>query len=243
MKIPGYADKTCPHNPCGRPGTLDVGEPSIPTIFRGTSPPPDAVVFDLGNVLIRWEPRRAIAAAVGDEEAARFLAADDFDFHEWNRHQDAGRPWGEAEAEAVRSHPQWSEHLLGYRRNFAESLTGPVEASVAVLEELHRSGVALYALTNWSAELFPHAVERFSFLGWFDDIIVSGEVGAAKPSAEVFEILARRVPFPLARCVFVDDSEANVAAAAEAGMDAILFTDTDHLRGDLLARGLPLDPH
>ena len=214
----------------------------IPGIFRATSSPPDAVVFDLGNVLIRWEPWRAIAAAVGDEEAARFLSTDDFDFHEWNRHQDAGRPWSEAEAEAVRSHPHWSEHLLGYRRNFAESLTGPIESTVAILEELHRAGVALYALTNWSAELFPYAVERFSFLRMFDDIIVSGEVGAAKPSAAVFEILARRVPVPLERCVFVDDHDANVAAASEAGMDAILFTDTDHLRGDLRARGLPLSP-
>ncbi len=170
----------------------------------------------------------------------RFLSAEDFDFHEWNRHQDAGRPWSEAEAEAARSHPHWREHLLGYRRHFAESLTGPVEATVAVLEELHDAGIALYALTNWSAELFPHAVERFSFLRLFDDIIVSGVVGAAKPSAEVFAILGERIPYPLGRCVFVDDSEANVAGAAKAGMDAILFTDTNHLRGDLQARGLSL---
>ena len=198
------------------------------------------MVFDLGNVLIRWDPERAIAAAVGGEEAARFLSTDDFDFHEWNRHQDAGRPWSEAEADAVRSHPHWREHLLGYRRNFAESLTGPVDATVAVLEELHDAGITLYALTNWSAELFPYAEERFSFLRLFDDIIVSGEVGVAKPSVAVFVILAQRVGVPLERCVFIDDSEANVAAAAKAGMDAILFTDTDHLRGDLRARGLPL---
>lgn len=203
---------------------------------------PEAVVFDLGNVLIRWDPLPAIAAAVGDEEARRFLAASDFSFATWNHAQDAGRPWDAAEREAVSTHPHWREHILGYRSNFARSLLGPVESSVEVLEELHHHRIPLFALTNWSADLFPVARETYGFLTLFDDIVVSGEVGVAKPAPRIFEILARRTGRGLDRCVFVDDSPANVAAAVEAGLDAILFTGTGHLRSDLRDRGLPLRP-
>ncbi|MGZ4493808.1 MAG: HAD family hydrolase [Nocardioides sp.] len=201
-----------------------------------------AVVFDLGNVLIRWDPHPAVAAAVGDEEASRFLGADDFDFLGWNHQQDAGRTWDLAEAEAARSHPHWEPHLRGYRANFVRSLVGPVDDTVTVLEDLHRAGTPLFALTNWSAELFPHAREHFAFLRLFADIVVSGEVGLAKPDPEIFRVLERRIDHPLGSCVFVDDSPANIEAAAGAGMDAILFTDTGHLRDDLRRRGLPLAP-
>ena len=199
-----------------------------------------AAVFDLGNVLIRWDPHPAVAAAVGADEASRLLAAEDFDFATWNHAQDAGRPWDDAEAEAARAHPHWLPHLRGYRDHFAHSLTGAIEDTVTVLEELHRSRVPLFALTNWSADTFPHARERFAFLGLFDDIVVSGEERLAKPDPAIFEVLRRRTGRPLEDCVFVDDGPANVAAAARAGMDAVLFTDTGHLREDLRRRGLPL---
>lgn len=202
----------------------------------------DAVVFDLGNVLIRWDPHPAVAAAVGAAEATRFLEAPDFDFAAWNHAQDAGRSWADAEDEATRSHPHWREHILGYRAHFGRSLLGPVASSVSVLQELHARRVPLYALTNWSAELFPLAVERYDFLALFEDIVVSGAEGVAKPAPEIFEVLAHRIGHPLDRCVFVDDSPANVAAARGAGLDAFVFTDTGHLRDDLRARGLPLGP-
>jgi 2-haloacid dehalogenase len=203
---------------------------------------PQAVVFDLGNVLIRWDPHPAIAAAVGDEEARRFLAAEDFDFGAWNRRQDAGRPWAEAEAEAARTHPHWERHVLAYRRHFAESLLGEIEDTVGVLDDLHDAGVRLFALTNWSDELFWHARERFEFLTHFDDIVVSGAEGVAKPDPEIFEVLRRRTGLPLDALVFIDDKPENVAAAVAAGMDGIVFHDTGHQREDLRSRGLPLPP-
>jgi 2-haloacid dehalogenase len=202
----------------------------------------DAVVFDIGNVLVRWDPHPAVAAAVGDAEATRFLGATDFDFAAWNHAQDAGRTWSEAEDQATQSHPHWREHILGYRTYFTRSLLGPVTSTVAVLEELHEHEVPLFALTNWSTELFPHARERYDFLALFDDIVVSGDEGVAKPDPAIFEILSRRIGHPLDRCVFIDDSPANIEAATSAGLDAILFTDTGHLRGDLRGRGLPVAP-
>ncbi len=201
---------------------------------------PAVVVFDLGNVLIRWDPHPAIARAVGEEHATRFLAAADFDFLAWNHEQDAGRPWDVAERAAAASHPHWAQAARAYRANFAASLLGPVEDTVELLTELHRAGVRLLALTNWSAELFPVARRTYPFLALFDDIVVSGEEGLAKPDPRVFEVLRRRAGHPLTSCVFVDDSPRNVRAAQEAGLDAIVFTDTGHLRADLHRRGLPV---
>jgi 2-haloacid dehalogenase len=198
------------------------------------------VVFDLGNVLIHWDPLPAVAAEVGEEEAARFLAAEDFSFAAWNHRQDSGRGWAEAEGELGRTHPHWQRHALAYRANFDLSLTGAVEENVGLLQDLHAAAVPLFALTNWSAELFPRALERFEFLALFDDIVVSGVERLAKPDPGVFEVLRRRTGQPLDACVFIDDSPANVAAAAEAGMDAIRYRPGVDLRAELAARGLPV---
>lgn len=202
----------------------------------------DAVVFDLGNVLIRWDPMAAVAAAVGEERAAAFLAHPEFDFAAWNHEQDAGRPWAEAEAAAIERHPELAEEIAGYRANFDASLVGAIDDTVAVLRDVHASGVPVVALTNWSAELFPAALDRFDFLDLFEDIVVSGEEGVAKPDARIFQILGDRMRHlgSLDDAIFVDDSPANVQAAEEAGLDAILFTGPGHLREDLRARGLDL---
>ncbi len=201
-----------------------------------------AVVFDLGNVLIAWDPHPAIARAVGAQQATRFLADDEFDFMAWNHEQDAGRSWDEGEAAALKSHPHWELAIRAYRANYSESLIGAMENTVQIVRELHAAGIPLFALTNWSEELFPLARERFDFLNLFEDIVVSGQEGVAKPDLAIFTILKKRIGHSLGDCVFIDDSARNVEAASEAGLDAILFTDTGHLRQDLAGRGLPLAP-
>lgn len=205
-------------------------------------PPVAAVVFDLGNVLITWDPHPAIARAVGAQQATCFLADEEFDFMSWNHHQDAGRSWDEGEAAAVTSHPHWESAIRAYRTNYSESLVGAIEDTVRIARELHAAGIPLYALTNWSKELFPVALSRFDFLDLFEDIVLSGQEGVAKPDPEIFRILEERIGHSLHDCIFIDDSLRNVEAAAEAGLDAILFTDTGHLRQDLVMRGLPLAP-
>ena len=215
-----------------RPGKVDLM----------TSLPFDAVVFDLGGVLISWDPHPAIAKTVGPEVATRFLADEAFDFVGWNYQQDAGRSWDGGEDAAVTLHPHWAGAIRAYRANFADSLTGAIEGSVQILRELQAAGIPLYGLTNWSEELFPVARDRFEFLGLFEDIIVSGEEGVAKPDPEIFTILRKRIGHDLDGCIFIDDSPANVQAANDAGLDTIHFTDAGHLRKDLLLRGLPLSP-
>jgi 2-haloacid dehalogenase len=207
--------------------------------------PADAVVFDLGNVLISWDPVEAIAVAVGAERARAFVADLDFDFATWNRLNDAGRGLDDAERVALVSHPHYAEEIVAYRTHFGASLVGEIVGTVQILRELHAAGVPVFALTNWSADLFPVALERFDFLDLFDDIIVSGEEGVAKPDPEIFEILEERLSHRagLDDCIFIDDSPANVQAAAETGLDAVHFTGADHLREDLIARGMPLRRH
>jgi len=205
-----------------------------------TSMVPLGLVWDLGNVLIDWQPYAAVAAGVGPEEARRFLAADDFDFLAWNHLQDAGRSWDEGVAEVVHTHPHWAAHARAYRTHFAASLLGEVPGTGAIVRDLAAAGVPMWGLTNWSAELYPYAPATFDVLDLLDDVVVSGREGVAKPDPRVFEIVAERAGLPLDRLAFVDDRAGNAAAAAALGMDAIVFTDAATLRADLAARGLPV---
>lgn len=199
---------------------------------------PSGVVWDLGNVLIDWDPTAAIAAGVGVEEARRFLTS--FDFREWNHGPDSGGSWESAEAWLDAEHPQWSAHGRAYRPHFAESLLGEVPGSVDVVRDLHAAGVLQWGLTNWSSELYPHAPATFDFLNLLEGVIVSGDEGVAKPDPAIYELLVGRTGLPLADLAFVDDRADNVAAAAACGMQAFVFTDAARVRADLLTLGLPL---
>ncbi|MGA8847441.1 MAG: HAD-IA family hydrolase [Nocardioides sp.] len=196
------------------------------------------VVWDLGNVLIDWDPQAAIAAGVGADEARRFLAA--FDFREWNHGPDSGGTWEDAEAWLDAEHPQWSTHGRSYRPHFAKSLLGEVPGSVELVRELHSAGVSQWGLTNWSAELYPHAPARFDFLELLEEVVVSGVEGLAKPDHAVYELLVARTGLPRSSLVFVDDREDNVAAAHACGIRALVFTEAERLRADLNGLGLPV---
>ena len=197
---------------------------------------PNAVVFDLGGVLIRWDPRHLYRQLMPEDEIDAFL--DEVGFQAWNHEQDAGAPWGPAVEEHAALFPHRRELLAAYPARFAESLDGPVEGTVAILAELHAAGTRLVALTNWSAELFPHAEATFDFLVLFEGIVVSGREGVAKPDPAAFDLLLSRYHLDPARTVFVDDSPVNVAAAAAAGLRALTFTGPGTLRGDLSRLGL-----
>ena len=198
-----------------------------------------SIVFDLGGVVVRWDPIAPIAAAVGPERAERFVHGDEFDFAAWNHAQDAGRSWDDAEASATAAHAHLAEEITAYRRNFPLSLPGLVPGTAQILRALHERGTRLVALTNWSAETFPHAPRLFpEVFALFEDVVVSGAEGVAKPDARIFEVLARRLGHPLDGVVFVDDSVANVAAARAAGMDAVHFIGAPALSNELRERAL-----
>jgi 2-haloacid dehalogenase len=201
---------------------------------------PRGVIWDLGNVLIDWQPHAAVAAGMGEDEATRFLGAEDFDFLAFNHTLDAGATWAERADELSRTHPHWAEHAAAYRANFPASLVGEVPGTVDILRELHAAGVPMWGLTNWPDEFWPHAPERFVFLALLDGVVVSGTEKVAKPDPAIYELAVSRVGLPAADLVFVDDKRVNVVAATEAGLDGILFTGADDLRAQLRDRGLPV---
>ncbi len=196
-----------------------------------------AVVFDLGGVLIDWDPRHLYRKLLADEAAVEeFLAT--VCTPEWNAELDRGRPFAEGVAELVERHPEHAAAIAAYHERWPEMVVGDFPGTVEVLAELRAAGVPLYALTNWSAETFAITRDRFEFLDWFDGLVVSGEERMTKPDPAIFRLLLDRFGLDPGATVFVDDSEANVAAARRLGIDAVRFTGPEQLRRELAARRL-----
>lgn len=196
------------------------------------------VLFDLGGVVLSWEPARAYEQVLSPELVPDFMAT--IGFEEWNRGHDSGRRYDESEAELLARHPEHAETVLAYRRHFDRTL-GTVSGTGAVMAELQQAGVGLNALTNWSAETFPVARERFGLLRRFRDILVSGEELLAKPDPAIFTLALERFGLTAERTVFVDDVPANVEAARSLGLTGLVFTDADQLRTELVGLEL-LEP-
>ena len=196
-----------------------------------------AVVFDLGGVLIDWDPRHLYRKLLADEAAVEeFLAT--VCTPEWNAELDRGRPFAEGVAELVERHPEHAAAIAAYHERWPEMVAGDIPGTVEVLAELRAAGVPVYALTNWSAETFGVARERFEFLEWFDGVLVSGEERMIKPDPAIFRLLLDRFGLDPGATFYVDDSEPNVEAAGRLGFDAVRFTTPARLRRDLEARRL-----
>ena len=196
------------------------------------------MVFDLGGVLIEWDPRQLYRKLMPEDEVDAFL--DEIEFLTWNHACDAGMPWDEAVADLAARHPHRRELIAAYPARFAESLVGPIGGTVEILRELRDAGVPLFALTNWPAESFRHALDRFDFLEWFDGIVVSGAERVAKPDPRIFQLLLERYELDPASTLFVDDASRNVSAAQRAGLQAVQFIDAVQLRRELAAAALPV---
>ncbi len=202
---------------------------------------PSTVVFDLGAVLIDWDPRYAYRQLGGTEaEIEHFL--DHVAVAEWNRQLDGGRPFADAIAERTRDFPEHADWLEAWWTHWPVMLGGPIEGTVDLLRELDAQGTPLYALTNWSAETFPIARDRFDFLNRFRGIVVSGEVGMTKPDADIYHHLVDAFGLDPAETVFIDDSAANVETARRLGFHGVRFTSPEALRADLARLGLPVAP-
>jgi 2-haloacid dehalogenase len=195
------------------------------------------VVFDLGGVLIDWDPRHLYRQLFDDPgEMESFLA--EVTNAKWNAHQDAGRSWAHAVEVLVAEHPERRELIEAFHQRWPEMLGGEIPGSVNVLAELRATGTRLLALSNWSAEMFPIARERFDFLSWFEGIVISGDVGVNKPDRGIFEHLIAQFEVDPATAFFIDDSAANVDTAATLGFQVILFTDASALRVELVRLGM-----
>jgi len=194
------------------------------------------VIFDLGGVLIDWNPRYLYRKLLSEAEADRFVT--EIVHPAWNAQMDAGVPFHEALAERKRAHPEHDALIDAYWDRWDEMLGGAVDGTVDVLRELREAGVPLYALTNWSAETFHHATRRFAFLAWFIDILVSGRERLVKPDPRIYTRLLERNALDPAQGLFVDDVPKNVEGAERVGLDAVWFRDASALRDELRRRHL-----
>jgi 2-haloacid dehalogenase len=197
-----------------------------------------AVVFDLGGVLIDWNPRHLYRKLFPGDEAAMEHFLTTVCTPAWNLEQDRGRSLQEATTLLQATHPEQAELIAAYYGRWPEMLDGAIPGSVALLEELVAAGIPVYALTNWSAETFPYARPRFPFLDLFRGIIVSGEEGLVKPDARLFGRAAERFGLEPSRTLFIDDAAHNVAGAELAGFRGALFTTPEALHRELQAFGL-----
>lgn len=194
-------------------------------------------MFDLGGVLVDWNPRHLYRQLFDDEAAMEeFLAT--VCTPDWNEGMDRGRPFAEAVTALVAEYPDQAELIAAWHHRWPEMVAGALDETVAIAAELRAAGVPLYLLSNASAETYPNVLERFGFLGQLDGIVLSGEVGVAKPDPEIFEILCQRFGLSPAKTLFVDDVERNVVAARAVGLLGHHFQGADGLRAELVDRGL-----
>jgi len=195
-------------------------------------------VFDLGGVLIDWNPRYLYRKLFdGDTEAMEeFLAT--VCTQSWNEQQDAGRSFADACTALKLVHPHKAPLIDSWFRRYDEMLAGPVSGTVDILAQLNSHKVPLYALSNWSVETFPAALKRFEFLQWFRGTMLSGEVKLLKPDSRIFKLFLETFAIDPASTVYIDDREPNVQAAKAFGMHGILFTDAAALRTELIDLGL-----
>jgi 2-haloacid dehalogenase len=199
----------------------------------------DAVVFDVGGVLLDWSPTYLYADLIPDEgERNHFLT--NVATPAWNHKQDEGRSWAEAVAELTSLHPEHAEWIAAYDSGWLKMVKGVFEDTAAVLTKLQAGGVPTYALTNFSAEKWEVAKDAFPILTHFDGEVVSGVEQTVKPDEKIYRILIERFGLEPARTFYTDDMEYNVDGARAVGLDAEVFTGAATLRAQLRDRGLPL---
>lgn len=193
----------------------------------------EAVVFDLGGVLIDWKPEYLYRKIFDDEkEMNDFLSQ--VCTSEWNEQHDAGKPLQEGTEELVKQFPHYEKEIRAYYGRWEEMLGGQMAETLEILYKLRqRDHLKLYALTNWSAETYPIAERKYEFLQWFDGIIVSGKEKTRKPFPDIFQLLLKRFHLSASSTLFIDDNLRNVKAAAGEGFQTIHFTTAKELEKEL----------
>lgn len=196
------------------------------------------IIFDLGGVLIDWNPRYLYRKIFQDESRVEWFLGN-ICTGEWNDEQDAGRSFEEATRLLVARHPEWEEPITAWYSRWQETIGGPIHATVDILRQLKASEkYRLFALTNWSAETFPWALENFEFLQWFEGIVVSGVEKTRKPFPDIYRILLDRYRIAPKESVFIDDNIKNVKGAHELDLVTLHFESPEQLERDLVRLGV-----
>ena len=193
----------------------------------------NTIIFDLGAVLIDWNPRHLYKKIFKTEDEITWFL-ENICTHEWNEKQDAGRPFEEATQELLEKFPEHETAIRAWYGRWQETMNGPIQGTVDILKEIRDSKrYRLYALTNWSEETFPWALEQFEFLHWFEGIVVSGHEKTRKPFPEFFQILFNRYQVDPASALFIDDSLRNIEGAKLVGLPGIHYQSPEQLKKEL----------
>jgi 2-haloacid dehalogenase len=194
----------------------------------------NTIIFDLGGVLIDWNPRYLYRKIFNTEEEINWFL-ENVCTPEWNDHQDAGRSFEEATNELIAKFPDHESAIRAWYGRWQETIGGRIHETVELLEEIKASKkYKLYALTNWSAETFPWALANFDFLHWFDGIVVSGVEKCRKPFPEFYQILFNRYQINPAQAIFIDDNIKNVEGALKVGLPTIHFQSAAQTKRELV---------
>ena len=196
-----------------------------------------SVVFDIGGVLIDWNPRHLFRKVFENEEEMEWFLANVCTY-EWNVQQDGGKLFSVATAELQQKFPEYSDKIALYYGRWEEMLDGEIIGTVEIFRRLKSAGMPLYALSNWSHEAFPVAYNRYGFMKEFDGLVVSGYEKLLKPDHAIYRVLMDRYSINPAESVYIDDNKPNAIAATELGFNAIHFSSPDQLRGELSLLGL-----
>ena len=196
-----------------------------------------AVIFDIGGVLLDWNPRYLYRKLIGDEAAMeRFLS--EVCTMEWHEDNDRGIPFEVTCARLAAEHPEDAELIWAWGQRTEEMVSGPIEGTVEILSELKEQGVRLFALTNMEAHTYPLRRERFAFLRWFEGTVVSSDEGIVKPDPRIFRILLERYGLDAGSTLLIDDSARNIEAARALGIATVLFESPEALRHALEQAGV-----
>jgi 2-haloacid dehalogenase len=196
------------------------------------------IIFDLGGVLIDWNPDYMYKKIIPDEDKRKWFL-ENICTLDWNEAQDGGRLIKEANELLINQHPEYKELILAYYSRWEEMLSGSISGTVDIFKELKTNKKhGIYALTNWSAETFPRALEIFDFLHWFDGRVVSGEENTRKPHKEIYDIILTRFNLTPNTTVFIDDNLRNIKAAEELGIVTIHFQSPEQLRKSLQEKNI-----
>ena len=199
------------------------------------------IVFDIGKVLIHYDPQLPFSRIIPDEAERQWFFAN-VCTHEWNIEQDRGRSWAEAEALLIRDHPDREEHIRAFRRHWHEMVPHAYGETVSIMENLIAAGRDVTMLTNFASDTFREAQQRFPFLKLPRGVTVSGDVRLIKPDVAIYRTHAEAFDLEPAATLFIDDSVANVEGARAAGWHAVHFTDAHRLRSDLASYGIEPAP-
>jgi 2-haloacid dehalogenase len=198
----------------------------------------NTIIFDLGGVLVDWNPDY-VYNSIFKKEEDRHWFYQNVCTPDWNEEQDAGRSLADGTALLINKFPDQEANIRAYYHRWPEMLRGPIQGTVEILRQLKESGqYKLYALTNWSAETFPIALHRYDFLHWFDGRLVSGEEKTRKPFKEIYELLIDRFAIDPTKAIYTDDNVRNLYPAQELGMHTIHFLSPQQFGEELKQAGV-----